>query len=203
MLKTGRNFWTPIFGNDQAVEVEIGPGKGEFLLASARAHPQRNYFAIERSRSRARQIELKLAAARITNARVLNADASCVLSMLPDACVAAYHIQFPDPWWKRRHQKRRLLTSTFVAALARTLAPDGIITLVTDVPETFACAAQCFAANQSLRPLALPLSTANTSFARKARYRGVPLHGSAYGKSVDGQLGGSATAHHRALDRCG
>ena len=130
--------WREIFGNEHPVEVEIGPERGTFLLATAANHPERNYFGIERSATRTRAFEATLARRRLPNVRVVNADATCVLRTLIGPCsVSAYHIYFPDPWWKRRHHRRRLITPEFAALLARTLARGGTIYLVTDVRETF------------------------------------------------------------------
>jgi tRNA (guanine-N7-)-methyltransferase len=168
--------WQQIFGNDRAVAVEIGPGRGEFLLASAQRTPARNFYAIERSAARARAIAAKLARAGVDNARVLWADAACVIDLLPPSCVAAFHIQFPDPWWKRRHQKRRLWTPHFVAALCRVLIADGTIELITDVGDYFAFAQACLDTEPRLErvttdvPLELP-----TSFAHKAQRRGAVI----------------------------
>jgi tRNA (guanine-N(7)-)-methyltransferase len=131
------NLWREIFGDDRPVEVEVGPGRGEFLLAAAAAHPERNYFAIERSHSQTRLVAARLDAAGLANARVLQGDATCILQLLPDACVSAFHVLFPDPWWKRRHHRRRFWSATAVAHLRRTLVAGGTIGLVTDVEEYF------------------------------------------------------------------
>ncbi len=169
-------FWADIFGNDRPVEVEIGPGRGEFLIAAAAAQPLHNYFAIEHSHPSARSINDALARRGLANARVIPGDAPCVLTLLPDACVAAYHIQFPDPWWKRRHHRRRIWTPAFVALLARTLAPAGAIHFITDVPDYFAFAQGLLNASLELELIeAGPATDAATNFARKALSRGVGL----------------------------
>src|SRR5262249_29218139 len=136
----GAGVWRDIFANPHPAWIEIGPGRGEFLLTAARRYRERNYFAIERSRSRAHAIEDRIRQKEIANARVIAADAPCVLALLPGACVAGYFVQFPDPWWKRRHERRRLWSTEFVAALERTLAPGGEIDFVTDVEEYFGVA---------------------------------------------------------------
>jgi tRNA (guanine-N7-)-methyltransferase len=130
--------WRVLFGNDRPVEIEIGPGRGDVLLAFAAARPQVNFFGVEHVRSAAEHVATRLHAAGVRNARVLGADAACVVEhLLPPTSVAAYHIYFPDPWPKHRHRKRRLVTPAFAAAMARTLAPGGAVHVATDVGTLF------------------------------------------------------------------
>src|SRR5215470_14283854 len=115
-------LWNSLFSNDLPTEVEIGPGTGTFLISAAGRVPPRNLFAIEHARGRATRLQAAIARAGLRNVRVIAADATCVVStLIPAESVAAYHIYFPDPWWKRRHHRRRLLTPAFAGALARTL----------------------------------------------------------------------------------
>ena len=172
-----RDCWRQIFAHDRPVAIEIGPGRGEFLTASARDDPTRNFYAIERSTSRTREIAARLARAEVQNARVITGDAACLIEWLPPASVAAFHVLFPDPWWKRRHHKRRLWTAPFVAALARALVPDGTLELVTDVGDYFAVAQAALSAEPRLTVVCVGEADAlETSFARKARRRGATLH---------------------------
>lgn len=181
----GRDLWHEIFANQLPVWVEIGPGGGEFLIAVARQHDQRNFFAIERSASRASAIERRIQRTGIENARVLNADASCVLPLLPEACVAGYFVQFPDPWWKRRHGRRRLWTQEFVAALPRTLIGGGTIEMVTDVEEYFSVAQSHLGAESALEcVVAGSAEYTATSFARKALARGDSIYRSVHRRRV-------------------
>ncbi len=174
-------LWLTVFGNLHPVAIEIGPGRGEFLLAQARAHPERNLFGIERSAARASAIERRLEAARLPNARIVNGDATCIMGLLPDACVATYYVQFPDPWWKRRHHRRRLFTAAWVATLRRTLEPGGTIELVTDVAEYFTLARGFLDRDPGFELIATGLTTdACTSFARKAVNRGAALYRSVH-----------------------
>lgn len=169
--------WRAIFGDDHPVALEIGPGRGDFLIASARDEPGWNFFAIERSAARAVALRRRIEACSTRNARVLHADATCVLELLPEACVARYHVQFPDPWWKKRHARRRIWTPSFVALLRRTLRPGGTVELVTDVADYFAFAQELLDADTGLqRVSAGTASSASTSFARKALNRGATLY---------------------------
>lgn len=174
-------FWACMFSNDRPVSIEIGPGRGDFLVAVARANPDRNYFAIERSRSSARLVEAKLQRNGIGNARLLNADARIVLPLIPAASVCAYHVQFPDPWWKRRHWRRRIFNARFVAEMRRTLVPGGTIEFVTDVEEYFRMGLAELGADPGLERVAIgPRETAWTSFSRKALSRGGRIFASEY-----------------------
>jgi tRNA (guanine-N7-)-methyltransferase len=139
--------WRLLFGNDRPVEIEIGPGRGDVLLAFAAARPEVNFFAIEHVQGAAAHVAARLRTAGLPNARVLGADAVCVVEhLVPPASVAAYHIYFPDPWPKSRHRKRRLVTPEFAAAMTRTLAPGGTVHVATDVGALFDDIAQVLAA---------------------------------------------------------
>ena len=175
-------LWTAVFGNDRPVRIEVGPGRGEFLLHTAEADPEHNYFAIERSRGRARDIEKRLAKhPEISNARVVNGDAACVLALLPDTSVAGYYVLFPDPWWKIRHHRRRLLTPEFVATLRRTLVVGGTIHMATDVAGYFQVAQECLNADEGLAVIESGVADApSTSFSRKAQRQGTPIYRSVH-----------------------
>lgn len=179
--------WQQLFGNTHPVALEIGPGRGEFLRAAAAQRPQWNFFAIEHSASRTREIEDTIARAGVGNARVLCGDATCLLPLLPAATVAAIYIQFPDPWWKRRHEKRRLWTTAFVAALCRVLVPGASVEVLTDVEQTFRLAQECLDADPGLEPLAVGrLEQHDSSFARKALRRGGVIYRSVHRRRLAG-----------------
>ena len=128
------SLWSFVFGNDRPVEIEIGPGRGDVLLAFAAARPDVNFFAIEHIRGAVERLCARLDMNGIANARVISGDAPCVIEhLVPPASVAAYHIYFPDPWPKRRHQRRRLLTPRFAESLRRTLGPNGTVHIATDL----------------------------------------------------------------------
>ncbi len=171
-------LWRTVFGNDLPVEVEIGPGTGTFILVAAPRTPQANFIGIEHSYKRAARLEAAIAAHGLRNARVIAADATCIVaSMIAAASVAAYHIYFPDPWWKRCHHRRRLFTPAFGSALARTLMPAGRIHIATDVEEVFQLALRTLLSREelSLDPAARsPRSTA-TVFERKGVAHGATI----------------------------
>jgi tRNA (guanine-N7-)-methyltransferase len=123
-----------LFSRPAALEVEIGSGKGDFILERARQMPERNFLAIELGGSVYQWLAVRCMRSGLTNLRVIRADARTVLNlMLPSGSVSAFHIYFPDPWPKSRHSKHRLFTATLAAGLARCLEPEGRLYLATDV----------------------------------------------------------------------
>jgi len=126
--------WAAVFGNDRPVEVEIGPGRGEVLLAFAAASPGINFFGIERTGGAAAAIAARAAERGLANVRLVAGDARCIVAhLVPDGSVSAYHLYFPDPWPKTRHRKRRLASEAFARVLVRTLAPGGHVDVASDV----------------------------------------------------------------------
>jgi tRNA (guanine-N7-)-methyltransferase len=119
------------------VEVEIGPGRGWFLVERAQSEPDAALVGLEIRRKWAAIVDGRLASQGLsTRARVFAEDARVALSRLgPDGAVSRVFVNFPDPWWKRRHQKRRLVQHRFVDEAARLLRPGGELFVQTDVEE--------------------------------------------------------------------
>jgi tRNA (guanine-N7-)-methyltransferase len=115
------------------LEVEIGCGKGAFLVAEAPVRPGTRFVGLETWPKRAAYAADRLRRRRIANAEVVRADAVAYIAGLPDSSVGRYWVLFPDPWPKRRHHKRRLFRRPgFVGHLARTLEAGGEVVVVTD-----------------------------------------------------------------------
>jgi tRNA G46 methylase TrmB len=109
--------WRAVFGNAHAVEVEIGPGLGDVLLAYAASAPGTNFFGIEHRPGAADAILRRAARLGLRNVRAVTGDARCIVAhLVPDASVSAYHVYFPDPWPKRRHHRKRRLSGQATAA---------------------------------------------------------------------------------------
>lgn len=121
-----------LFGRKRPVEVEVGSGKGTFVLARAAARPEVNLLGIEYAGSYCHYTADRVRRAGLSNVRMLHADAGEVFARLPAASLARVHIYFPDPWPKRRHHRRRLLQARFLPRLLHTLAPGGELMIVTD-----------------------------------------------------------------------
>ncbi len=122
-----------IFGRSVPLVVEIGFGSGDHLLSSAQARPDTDFIGIEVHRPGAGRVLQQADKLGLGNLRVLCADAVEVLrERLPEGAIDEVVIFFPDPWPKKRHQKRRLIQPAFVAVLARALRPGGRLRLATD-----------------------------------------------------------------------
>jgi tRNA (guanine-N7-)-methyltransferase len=127
-----------LFPTAAPVELEVGSGKGLFLATASATRPDRNFLGVEIAGGYARLCAGRLAAAGAANARILHGDGTrLVRDLLPDACLAAVHVYFPDPWWKARHRKRRVLSEPFLRQAARVLAPGADLHVWTDVEEYF------------------------------------------------------------------
>jgi len=127
--------WRARFGPAaDRLELEIGPGHGGFALAFARAHPDRAIVAIEQRRSFAEAIASKAERRGHSRLLVIHGDARILAPRLfARGSLAAIHVHFPDPWWKRRHQGRRLVDDRMSLLLRAVLAPGGLLDFRTDV----------------------------------------------------------------------
>ena len=125
-----------LFGAERAhlpLEVEIGFGKGRFLLAAAKQWPDRNFLAVEYARALVRKVRDRVRRQGLANVRLWHGEAKHLVSvMLPDACVSRLHVYYPDPWPKRRHAKHRFFAPPIPDVLARILVPGGEVLLSTD-----------------------------------------------------------------------
>lgn len=176
--------WGQVFGNANPVEIEVGFGKGLFLVNSGASQPERNFFGIEIERKYVLYTATRLAKRRLANVKVACADALCfLLGHVTGGSVAAMHVYFPDPWWKKRHRKRRLFTIDFAMQCVRVLRPGGVLHLVSDVEEYFAETAKMLASFGELAPLPEPTVQMPqhdldylTNFERKYRQEGRPIY---------------------------
>jgi tRNA (guanine-N7-)-methyltransferase len=172
-----------LFPHQSSIEMEVGSGKGLFLSTASAARPDLNFLGVEISGGYARLCASKLAAQRAANGRIIHGDATYLASsLLPDACLAAVHVYFPDPWWKARHRKRRVLSDAFLVHAGRVLMSGGQLHIWTDVEEYFheaMAAAQgtgLFSAARDVeaRPAEHDLDY-RTHFERRTRLAGAPV----------------------------
>ncbi|NOY77614.1 MAG: tRNA (guanosine(46)-N7)-methyltransferase TrmB [Calditrichaeota bacterium] len=130
--------WEQIFGNQNPVEVEIGPGKGRFLFGEARRRPEVNFLAIEWAGRYMQELLARQGRKQLPNIRLAHADARRLFrDWIPENSIQAVHIYFPDPWWKKRHAKRKLVDPELIRNLEKSLQEGGFFNFATDVEEYF------------------------------------------------------------------
>ncbi|MEM1165803.1 MAG: tRNA (guanosine(46)-N7)-methyltransferase TrmB [Planctomycetota bacterium] len=121
---------------DRPFEIEIGSGKGTFLVQQARLQPETNFLGIEYAGEYYRHATDRVARHHLLNVRTLYGDGlDFLMSRCPDSIAAVIHLYFPDPWPKKRHHKRRMVQDPFLAAAHRVLVPSGELRVVTDHPD--------------------------------------------------------------------
>jgi len=163
-----------LFGNESPVVVEIGSGKGRFLIGSALEQPEVNFLGIEKSLHYHRVIRERVGKRSLRNVRLINHDAFLVLQkMFGDESVAEIHIYFPDPWPRKREQKRRIIRPEALAEMRRVLVPGGSGVYVTDHREYFEAAAPLIAQFfESESRIPGPADSPRTNYEAKYRAEG-------------------------------
>ena len=172
-----------LFRRIAPLEIEIGAGRGDFIIDRAAAIPERNFLAIELSAPLVRLLAARAARAGLQNLRIARADARPLVNLfLPGECVSAYHVYFPDPWPKARHAKHRLFTSWFLANLLRTMTIGAALYVATDVPD-YAASIFSMANTRGLHPTGDTVAGVTaTGFARRFIAEGRTVYARAYTK---------------------
>ncbi len=126
------------FGSAGSIELEIGCGKGGFLLDRARSHPDIRLLGIEWANKYCNYCADRLLRANLTNARAMRTDAQYfVMHHLPEQVLSVMHVYHPDPWPKKRHHKRRLFQPDFIEAALRATESNGRWYVQSDHAEYF------------------------------------------------------------------
>jgi len=134
----GKIDFIRIFGRPGPVHIEIGSGKGTFLLGQAIAHPGNNFLGIEWARKYYSYAVDRIGRWGLTNVRIIRTDAAgFIADSVPDDSVDCFHIYFPDPWPKKRHHKRRFISLANMEHLIRCLKSDGQLRIATDHADYF------------------------------------------------------------------
>jgi tRNA (guanine-N7-)-methyltransferase len=134
----GKIDFVRIFGRSGPVHIEIGSGKGTFLLSQATALPGDNLLGIEWARKYYRYAVDRIGRWGLTNVRIIRTDAAgFIADSVPDDSVECFHIYFPDPWPKKRHHKRRFICPANLEQLIRCLRTSGQIRIATDHADYF------------------------------------------------------------------
>jgi tRNA (guanine-N7-)-methyltransferase len=120
------------------LEVDLGCGSGRFLMEMAQRFPQRNFLGVERLLGRVRKVRRKACQLKLENVRVLRLEIEYTVRFLLSAGkIARFHLNFPDPWPKRRHHPRRVADAEFFGFVYAALEPNGEIWIKTDHADYF------------------------------------------------------------------
>ena len=177
--------WDPavLFGRTAPLEVEVGSGKGLFLQNASLGTPERDYLGVELAFRYARFTAARLAKRSLSNAVAVQGDALKLFrEWIPNDALAAVHVYFPDPWWKARHHKRRVMNEGFLADVVRTLQSGGRLHFWTDVREYFVQSLELIARTTLVGPLEVPERPAEhdldfrTHFERRTRLHGEAVY---------------------------
>jgi tRNA (guanine-N7-)-methyltransferase len=179
-----------LFDRAAPLEIEVGSGKGLFLETASAAQQDHDFLGIEISRKYARYTAARLAKGERANAKVLHGDGLRFFAeVLPAECLVAVHVYFPDPWWKKRHHKRRVMTESFIQNVHRVLVPDGRLHFWTDVEDYFQATLELIAATSPLQgPMTVHERPAQhdldyrTHFERRMRLHDAPVYRSQFRK---------------------
>ncbi|MBK8270635.1 MAG: tRNA (guanosine(46)-N7)-methyltransferase TrmB [Planctomycetes bacterium] len=176
---------------ERPIELEIGCGKGAFLLRQAQAHPQRNFLGIEWANKFYKFAADRMARWGLGNVRIMRTDArEFVMTRLAAECLSALHIYHPDPWPKKKHLRRRLIQPPFLDAAIRVLRPGARLALQTDHADYFEQMKLVTAARHDL--IAVPFEddehgsvdgSIKTNFEIKYLREGRPIYRLAFRKS--------------------
>jgi tRNA (guanine-N7-)-methyltransferase len=171
--------WRVVFERDQPIEIDLGCGKGSFLLWAAGTYPTRNFLGVDRLLRRLHRVDRKAVRGGLNNVRLVRLEAMYLVSkLIPEASVSAYHILFPDPWPKRRHHARRLISADFLADVHRTMTPDGAVSCATDHEGYFEWIQEAFEGSArftEVEPVVLP-TEAQTDFEKEFVAAGKPVY---------------------------
>lgn len=170
-----------LFGKQGPVEIEIGCGKGNFLVEYAEKHPGLAILGVEKEPSIALMAAARLAKRpHLPHARVLLGDCFHFFrDWMADSSVSVFHMYFPDPWPKKRHHKNRLMGPEFMAQVRRLAVPGAPFRWGTDHEEYNAEARELFAKTEWLEmidPDAEPTEGIMTNFEKKYRKQGKPIY---------------------------
>ncbi len=195
-----------LFGNPAPLEIEVGSGKGLFLANVAAASPQINFLGIEIATKFAEHIAARLAKAELANARIVSGNAEPIFAKLIEpGSLAAVHVYFPDPWWKARHRKRRVVNETSIQNFSRAIRSGGRFHFWTDVLDYFEDTIEMIADIAPELGVPIPEDAApathdldyRTHFERRSRKHSIPVYRVVYEKrgSVAGDHGHGAGVH--------
>lgn len=130
--KEHKGSWNKLFGNNNPIHLEIGMGKGDFIIEHAKTNPNVNYIGLEKFPSVLIQAADKLNDIHLDNLYLLLVDAATLDEIFEKQEIDKIYLNFSDPWPKARHAKRRLTSSSFLKNYEQILKKDGLIEFKTD-----------------------------------------------------------------------
>jgi tRNA (guanine-N7-)-methyltransferase len=181
-----------LFGRRAPLEIEVGSGKGLFLAAAAAGDREADFLGVEILGKCARFCAARLVARELPNARIIHGDAAHLFrSWLSDNSLRAVHVYFPDPWWKARHKKRRVMNAEFLKHVERVLMPGGTLHFWTDVEDYYQTSLELIAAETKLagpHPVAEKPADHDldyrTHFERRMRLHNEPVYRAEFRKGI-------------------
>ena len=129
--------WAEVFGNDHPIHIEVGMGKGQFIIEMAKRNPEINYIGIEKYSSVLVRAVEKLEDFEQNNLRLIRMDAEIIEEVFDKDEVDRIYLNFSDPWPKDRHAKRRLTSTRFLKRYNNILTPEGRVMFKTDNKDLF------------------------------------------------------------------
>ena len=129
--------WAEVFGNDHPIHIEVGMGKGQFIIEMAKRNPEINYIGIEKYSSVLVRAVEKLEDFEQNNLRLIRMDAENIEEVFDKDEVDRIYLNFSDPWPKDRHAKRRLTSARFLERYNNILTPEGRVMFKTDNKDLF------------------------------------------------------------------
>ncbi|MEM0924951.1 MAG: tRNA (guanosine(46)-N7)-methyltransferase TrmB [Planctomycetota bacterium] len=180
-----------LFGNTNPLEIEIGSGKGLFLSNAAIRRPENNYLGIEIVRKYAKHAAARLRKKSVTNAKMVAGNAELLFGgPIPAESLEAVHVYFPDPWWKKRHRKRRVVNERSILNYYDALRPGGRFHFWTDVLDYFESTIEMIAEIRPQFGIPIPEEEAestheldfHTHFERRSRRDQTPVYRVRYEK---------------------
>lgn len=183
-LFTHPQTWEQIAPDAGPCELEIGSGKGLFLQSAAQARPHHRFVGIELAAKFANKAAERIAKRALPNVTMLRGDAQRFLaSTVPDSSLVAVHVYFPDPWWRNKHKKRRVLNEEALLDIQRALVSGGELHFWTDVLDYYEhICSQLMDLTCLKGPSYVPQRAAlhsmdyTTHFERRARTHGQPVY---------------------------
>jgi len=166
-----------LFGRRAPLEVDLGCGDGSFLVALAAQHPECNYLGIEKLFGRTRTSCKRIERAGLANVRVGRVDIiRAVTFLLSPKSVDVFYIMFPDPWPKRRHERRRVVTLELLESIAKALVTKGVLHLATDQREYFEQMLRISGETQMFEKFAVEGTLPRTTFEQRFLEAGAPIY---------------------------